>query len=188
MAKNHTWNGSTLTQTLCGEQFTVDITALPKEIVDKALQFALPTLLRNATAGLATEDPGKAKERVAARIAAWLDGQWTSKGEASATPRGSLLVQALAEVKGITTTEAASIIEASIEKALAAQGIDPEGDEEEQKKAKDLAKELKDMFALTPEIEPVYKRIQAERAAAKADAAAKAAAAKPKVSLASLIG
>jgi len=182
MAKNHEWNGSILKQTLCGEQFTVDSAALPKEIVDKALQFALPTLLRNATAGLATEDPGKAIERVKARIAAWLEGKWSAKGEASAEPRTSLLARAVAEALGIDAGEAASAIENAVDKALAAAGLDPESEDDEEKgKVKSTSNEVRKLFRESSEVAPIYKRLRDE-------AAAKAAKDKPVVSLASLIG
>lgn len=181
MSKNHTWTGSVLNQTLCGESFTVDLTALPKEIVEKALQFAIPTLLRNATAGLANEDPEKAKTRVAARIAAWLDGKWSAKGEASAEPRTSLLARAVAEALGITPSEAASTIESAVESALEAASLDAETEDDEEKaKVIALAKEVRGMFREATEVNVIYKRLRDEAAAKKAEA-------KPRVSLASLI-
>ena len=55
MSKNHSFNGSVLTYNLPNEAVTVDLATLPADIIQKALQFAIPTLIRNATAGLLTE-------------------------------------------------------------------------------------------------------------------------------------
>ena len=182
MGRNHEWKGNILNQTLCGETFAVDLTTLPAEIVQKALQFAIPTLLRNATAGLASEDPAKAVERVKARIAAWAEGKWSAKGEASAEPRTSLLARAVAEALGIDAGEAASAIENAVDKALAAAGLDPESEDDDEKaKVKSTSNDVRKLFRESAEVAPIYKRLRDE-------AAAKAAAAKPTVSLASLIG
>jgi len=182
MGRNHEWKGNILNQTLCGETFAVDLTTLPDEIIQKALQFAIPTLLRNATAGLASEDPTKAVERVKARIAAWLEGKWSAKGEASAEPRTSLLARAVAEALGIDAGEAASAIESAVDKALAAAGLDPESEDDDEKaKVKSTSNDVRKLFRESAEVAPIYKRLRDE-------AAMKAAKDKPTVSLASLIG
>lgn len=181
MSKNHSWAGNVLTQTLCGESFTVNLADLPKEIVEKALQFAIPTLLRNATAGLANEDPEKAKTRVAARIAAWLEGKWSAKGEASAEPRTSLLARAVAEALNITPAEAANAIETAVDAALESAQLDSESEDDDEKaKVAQVAKDVRSMFREAAEVAPIYKRLRDEAAAKKAEA-------KPRVSLASLI-
>jgi hypothetical protein len=182
MGKNHSWNGTELTQTLCGETFKVDIAALPADIINAAIRFALPTLLRNATAGLASEDPPKAIERVKARLAAWAEGKWSAKGEASAEPRTSLLARAVAEALGKTVAEAAAIIEGAVERALEAAELDQESEDDEEKAAvRKVGTDVRKVFREAAEVAPIYKRLKDE-------AAAKAASDKPKVSLASLIG
>lgn len=182
MAKNHNFNGSTLTYNLPNEQVVVDIASLPANIVEKALQFAIPTLIRNATAGLLTEDPVKATERVKARLAAWAEGKWSAKGEASAEPRTSLLARAIAEVLNITPTEAAAKVEAAVEAALTAAGVDADSaDEDEVKQAKEVANSIRKAFRETAEVAPVYKRLKEETAK-------KAEEGKTRVSLASLVG
>lgn len=182
MAKNHTFNGSTLIYNLPNESVEVDLSTLPADIIQKALQFAIPTLIRNATAGLLTEDPVKATERVKARIAAWMDGKWSAKGEASAEPRTSLLARAIAEVLGITPTEAAAKVEAAVEAALTAANVDADSaDEDEVAQAKATANAVRKAFRETAEVAPVYKRLKEETAK-------KAEEGKTRVSLASLVG
>lgn len=182
MAKNHAFAGTVLTYQLPNEAVTLDIAALPKEIVDKMIQFAAPTLIRNATAGLLTEDPAKATERVKARIAAWLDGKWSAKGEASAEPRTSLLSRAIAEVLGITPAEAAAKVEAAVEAALTAANVDADSaDEAEVEKAGKIGREIRKAFRETAEVAPVYKRLKEE-------AAKEAEAGKTRTSLSALMG
>jgi hypothetical protein len=182
MTKNHGFNGSILTYSLPNEAVVLDIATLPANIVQKALEFAIPTLLRNATAGLLTEDPVKATERVKARIAAWAEGKWSAKGEASAEPRTSLLARAIAEVLGITPTEAAAKVEAAVEAALSAAEVDADSaDEEEVALAKTTANSVRRAFRETEEVAPVYARLKAETAK-------KAAEGKTRVSLATLVG
>ena len=181
MAKNHAFAGSVLTYNLPTESVTVDLASLPANIVEKALQFAIPTLIRNATAGLLTEDPVKATERVKARLAAWADGKWSAKGEASAEPRTSLLARAIAEVLGITPTEAAAKVEEAVEAALTSAEVDADSaDEEEVAAAKTVANSVRKAFRETAEVAPVYARLKAE-------AAKKAEEGKTRVSLASLV-
>lgn len=182
MAKNHSYNGNVLQQTLCGTDFSVDLDLLPQSIKDAAVRFALPTLLRNATAGLASEDPAKAVERVGQRIAAWMAGSWSAKGEASAEPRTSLLARALAEVLGCEAKDAAARIEAAIEAALSNASIDPDSDDDDEKaKAKAIGNEVRKQIRETAEVAPIYKRMRDEAAeAAKKD--------KPQVSIKALLG
>lgn len=182
MAKNHTFAGTTLTYNLPGEIVELDMAKLPQEIVEKMIQFAAPTLIRNATAGLLTEDPVKAIERVKARIAAWLDGKWSAKGEASAEPRTSLLARAIAEVLGCTPTEAAAKVEAAVEAALQAAGVDADSaDESEVEAAQKIGRDVRKAFRETAEVAPVYKRLKEETAK-------KAEEGKQRVSLSSLVG
>lgn len=184
MAKNHSWAEAVLSFTTpSGEVVTVDQSQLPANIIAAAVKFALPTLLRNATAGLATEDPAKATERVKGRIAAWLAGNWSAKGEASAEPRTSLLARALAEVMRIEVADAAAKIESAIETTMAAQeppcDADSE-DDDEKSRCRKVAAAVRKALRETAEVAPVYKRLSDE-------AAAKAAEGKTAVSLSSLI-
>lgn len=182
MARNHQWNDSILTYNLPGGPVIVNLLDLPETIIQKAVQFALPTLLRNATAGLLNEDPAKAEERVKARIAAWLAGNWSAKGEASAEPRTSILARAVAEALGIDVGTAAGKIEAAVEAALEKAGLDAEAEDDDEKaKVKAMANAVRKLFREAVEVAPIYKTMRD-------DAAAKAAAEKPAVSLASLIG
>ena len=182
MAKNHSFNGSVLTYNLPEEDVVVDLAALPQEIIQKALQFAIPTLLRNATAGLLSEDPVKATERVKARVAAWAEGKWSAKGEASAEPRTSLLARAIAEVLSITPKEAAEKVEQAVEAALSAANVDADSaDEDEVTQAKSIANSVRKAFRETAEVAPVYKKLKEEQAA-------QAETGKQRVSLASLVG
>lgn len=185
MAKNHSWDGNVLTFTTpTGEKVTVDVEVLPTPIVSAMLKFAAPTLLRNATAGLATEDPPKATERVKGRIAAWLAGNWSAKGEASAEPRSSLLARAFAEALGIDASEAAKRIETAIEASMAAQNppCDPDSDDDAEKtRCRQVGTGIRKLIRESAEVLPIYQRLQQEAAKAAADKS-------PKVSLANIPG
>lgn len=182
MAKNHSFNGNTLTYNLPGESVTVDLSALPENITQKALEFAIPTLLRNATAGLLNEDPAKAIERVKARISAWLDGKWSSKSESSAEPRSSLLVLALSEALTVTASAAQKMIEDAIEAAQTAANVDTDSlDEADVKAAKAIAKQVRDAFGATREVAPILQRLKVEAAQKAADAKLAETSSKPSI-------
>lgn len=190
MAKHKkAWNGNVLTYEIPGHGVaTLDVSLLSQEIIQKAVQFAFPTLARNATAGLmADEDKATAFKRVQERFQNFMDGVWRAGGGAEAAERPtSMLARAFAEVMQIEPGEAAAriakLIDANIEKAE----LSPD-EEDDKDSIRKVAAAVRKAIADTTEIAPVLARIKAEESAKRAEAAK----ASPKVgatSIATLLG
>lgn len=175
MAKHQKkWEGKKLTYTIPGVGDAVlDTSALSPEIIQKALEFAFPTLARNATAGLmADEDKPTALKRIQERFKNFMDGVWRSGGGAESAERPtSMLARALAQVRGCAPEEAAQLIADLIDANVEKQGLSPD-EEEDKVKIRAVASAVRKTIAENAEIVPVLARIRADEAAKKAEAAA----------------
>lgn len=182
------WDGDVLTYEIPGHGVaTLDISTLSPDIIKKAVQFAFPTLARNATAGLmADADKPTAFKRVQERFKNFIDGVWRAGGGAESAERPtSMLARAMAEVLGIEPADAAARIAALIDSNVDKASLSP--DEEDDKEAiRKVAAAVRKAIADTAEIVPVLARIKAEEAVKRAEAA-KAPAKEGTVSLADLI-
>lgn len=173
--KHFAWQGSTLTYAVGDQgQVSIDVSKLDGAIVEKIVQFGLPTLLRNATAGLLTEDPAAAFERVKARADNFLAGVWRTVSAASAEPRTSLLAKAVAAsgaIAGVTDEKAAADwIGSVIEQAIKQAGLDPESETDEEA-CRRTGAALRKKISETKEVAPILADLRAKAAAERAQAA-----------------
>ena len=149
--------------------------------VKSALQFAVKTASRNATAGkLASEEAVKeAIEAVKTRHATWLGHGWAARREASGEPRSSMLAQALAELSGgqVSAEEVAEGIDKMVEAACDEAGLDQASEEKEDKaKIRAIRTEINKKFRAKPEVAAKIKQLElAKLQAQTAEAERKAA-------------
>lgn len=133
-----------------------------------ALQFAIKTASRNATAGLLSEDkpaynPAEAFKRVQARMEAWAKGVWQASSESSGEARTSLLARAVAEAMGTTPEEAAENISAVIDAALDEASLDKE-DETNKAAIRKISNKIRADLKDDKAVKEVYTRLQREDA------------------------
>lgn len=167
------WDGDILSYEIPGQGVaTLDIATLSPDIIKKAVQFAFPTLARNATAGLmADADKPTAFKRVVERFKNFTDGVWRAGGGAESAERPtSMLARALAEVLGIEPDEAASRITQMIDENVEKAGLSAD-EEDDKEKIRAVAAAVKKAIAETSDIVPVFARIKAEEAVKRAEAA-----------------
>ena len=167
------WEGSVLHYEIPGHGVaTLDTATLPADIIQRAIQFAFPTLARNATAGLmADADKPTAFKRVQERFANFAAGVWRAGGGAESAERPtSMLARAMAEVLGIDPVDAASRIAALIDANVEKASLSPDEDEDKDAIRK-VASAVRKAIADTAEIVPVLARIKAEEATKRAEAA-----------------
>jgi hypothetical protein len=175
MAKNHRWEGTKLIYNVPGAgEAVLDSAALPEPVRAAALAFGIQTAVRNATAGLFTEEPLTALKRIQARIASWLAGDWKAAATGEGEKKTSMLAQAVSEVGGVTVEEAATIISDMIEAKVSEAGLSADNDEDKPTIRK-IAQAVRDSFAEADGVAVVLARIKAQAAQARAEEAAKAA-------------
>lgn len=135
------------------------------ENVKSALQFAIKTASRNATAGKlqSAEAVKEAIEAVKTRHATWLNHGWAARREASGEPRSSMLAQALAELSGgaFTAEEIAENIDKMVEQACDAAGVDQASEEKEDKaKIRAIRTEITKSFKAKPQVAAKIKELE----------------------------
>lgn len=133
--------------------------------VKSALQFAIKTASRNATAGKlqSAEAVKEAIEAVKTRHATWLAHGWAARREASGEPRSSMLAQALAELSdgAFTAEEVAENIDKMVEAACDEAGIDPASEEKEDKvKIRAIRTEVNKKFRSMPQVAAKIKELE----------------------------
>lgn len=147
------------------------------DFVKAALVFGIRTRIRNETAG---EDFATAVANIKATLDDWAKGLWATARRAGGESKLSVLALAIsaASTKGLTPEGAADLINETVLGAMKAEGIDPEDDSEESKKAKNKirSKVRAAFFDKHPKVKAEFDRITAERATAKAAASAESAA------------
>lgn len=169
------------------QSFTVDVAkfmATP-ELVAQAVRFAIGHVLRNATAGLMKDEHKasgykEAVEGITNRIKSLAEGKWASVRQAGESAAGTLLAQALAAVMGCEVKDAGDFIDAEVEKALEAKGLDPDasGDEltpDQKKQRRQVIAGVHKVIGDDPAVAVQLTRIKAENAAKKAAEALEAA-------------
>lgn len=175
----------TLTDVGSGEKETIPLrlsSYIPQfrgfpDFVQSALVFGIRTRIRNETAG---EDFQTAVANIKATLDDWASGLWATARRAGGESKLSVLALAIsaASTKGLTPEGAADLINNTVLGAMKAEGIDPEDDSDEAKKAKNKirAKVRAAFFEKHKKVKAEFDRITAERAAAKAAASAETAA------------
>lgn len=146
----------------------------------KALEFAVKTASRNATAGkLSTaEEVKEAIEAVMKRHNSWRNGEWAARREASGDKTYSVLIQALAELSNgrVTEDEIAEMIESQIEEKIDAAGLDKYSEDKEIKsKVRAIGREVRKQYSSKPVVAAKVKALELaklQEQAAKAEAAA----------------
>lgn len=146
----------------------------------KALEFAVKTASRNATAGkLSTADEVKeAVEAVMKRHNSWRNGEWAARREASGDKTYSVLIQALAELSNgrVTEDEVAEMIESQIEEKIDAQGLDKYSEDKEVKlKVRAIGREVRKQYSSKAVVAAKVKAIELAKLQQQAAAAAAAA-------------
>ena len=154
------------------------------EVLKSALQFAVKTASRNATAGMlsaekAGYDPDTAFKRVQERFAAWVGGKWAAVAEGGTTgeSRVSLLSRAVAEAMGIEVTEAVALINEALQAAYDEAGVDP-AEESDKANVRKIGNHIRASLKEDPAVAVIYARLQAEESAKRAEEAASAQAGK----------
>lgn len=148
--------------------------------VKSALQFAIKTASRNATAGKlqSAEAVKEAIEAVKTRHATWLNHGWAARREASGEPRSSMLAQALAELSNgeFTAEEMAENIDKMVEAACDEAGLDQNSEEKEDKaKIRTIRSAINKKFRSMPEVAEKIKDLEFAKLAAQREEAKKAA-------------
>lgn len=144
----------------------------------EALQFAVKTASRNATAGLLDStkpafNPAEAFKRVQARMTAWAGGKWLAASESSGEPRTSLLARAVAEVMGITAEQAAEDITAAIDAALDEANLSKD-EESDKAQVRKIGNAIRGAIREADDVKVVYARMKAEDATKNSEAVAAA--------------
>jgi len=181
MAKNHKWEGDTLTYNVPGAgTASLDVSKilgmslkdLPAAAAG-AFTFGIQTAARNATAGLFTDEPATALKRIQKRFEAWIAGEWKAASAGEGERKTSMLAMAVAEVGGITVEEAAEIISSLIESKVAEAGLDS-NDDDDKPGIRKIAQAVRDSFAEAEGVTVVLARLKSEAAQKRATEAAAA--------------
>lgn len=182
VATKLTFDGSIFHHQIGEQSFDFDMSVFDANpaLRQKALEFAVKTASRNATAGkLSTaEEVKEAIDAVMKRHNSWRNGEWAARREASGDKTYSLLVQALAELSGgrVTEDEVAEMIESQIEEKIDAAGLDKESEDKEVKsKVRAIGREVRKQYTSKPVVAAKIKTLELaklQEQAAKAEAAA----------------
>lgn len=169
------FEGSVFTHQVGEVVHTLDLTAMVPgydslpDVAKSALQFAIKTASRNATAGKLADEAAikEANEAIATRHKAWLEGKWAARRESTGEAQTSALVQALVELSGgeFTASDIAETISNLIDSAVDTAGLDRDSDDAEtKKKIRQVGSAVRKQFKDDEVVAAKIKAIEANRA------------------------